>query len=41
MITFQELISLKTNLLNNSKVKLVRHKDSLIEYKDVIKDKDI
>jgi len=31
---------LKTNLLNNSKVKLVRHKDSRIEYKDVIKDKN-
>jgi hypothetical protein len=40
MITFQELISLKTNLLNISKVKLVRHKDSRIEYKDLIKDKD-
>lgn len=40
MITFQELISLKTTILNVSKVKLVRHKDSRIEYKDVIKDKN-
>lgn len=39
MITFQELVSLKTDILNTSKVKLVRHKDSRIEYKDVIKDK--
>jgi hypothetical protein len=40
MITFQELVSLKTDILNTSKVKLVRHKDSRIEYKDVIKDKE-
>jgi len=39
MLTIQELISLKTDLLDSSKVKLVRHKDSRLEYRDVIKDK--
>lgn len=39
-LTIQELISLKTDLFNSSKVKLVRHKDSRLEYRDVIKDRD-
>lgn len=39
-LTIQELIGLKTNLFNSSKVKLVRHKDSRLEYRDVIKDRD-
>lgn len=40
MLTFQELISLKTDLFKNSKVLLVRHKDSRVEYRDVLKDRD-
>lgn len=39
MITFQELVELKTNLFKSSKVKLVRHKDSRKEYKDILKDR--
>lgn len=39
MLTIQELISLKTAIFDNSKVKLVRHKDSRVEYRDVIKDR--
>ncbi|OOE56970.1 GIY-YIG nuclease family protein [Salinivibrio sp. IB282] len=40
MITFRELISLKTNIVDGKKVKYVRHKDSRSEYKDIIKDVD-
>jgi hypothetical protein len=40
MLTIQELISLKTNKLDNSKVKLVRHKDNRLEYRNLIKDKE-
>jgi hypothetical protein len=39
MLTIQELFNLKTDLLNHSKVKLVRHKDSRKEYRDVIKNR--
>lgn len=40
MLTIQELIRLKTDKLDKAKVKLVRHKDSRLEYRDVIKDKE-
>ena len=38
-LTLQDILSLKTDLLKNSRVKLVRHKDNRYEYKDLIKDK--
>jgi len=40
MITFKELISLKTDILESSYVKYVRHKDSRKEYRDLIKDRE-
>ena len=40
MLTFQEILNLKTDLFKNSKVKLVRHKDNRVEYREIIKDKD-
>ena len=40
MITFQELIKTKTDILEKSRVKLVRHKDSRLEYRDLLKDKE-
>ena len=40
MITFRELISLKTDILESSNVKYVRHKDNRKEYRDLIKDRD-
>lgn len=39
MLSIQELISLRTNIFDKKKVKLVRHQDSRIEYRDVIKDR--
>ena len=39
MISIQELIKLKTDKFDKSKVKLVRHKDTRYEYRDVIKDR--
>ena len=39
MLNIQELISLRTDIFDSKKVKLVRHKDSRIEYRDVIKDR--
>ncbi|AMM53009.1 hypothetical protein TH61_16320 [Rufibacter sp. DG15C] len=39
MLTLQDILNLKTDLLKNAKVKLVRHKDSRKEYRDIIKDK--
>ena len=39
MLNIQELISLRTDIFDNKKVKLVRHQDSRIEYRDVIKDR--
>ncbi|WP_084523966.1 GIY-YIG nuclease family protein [Adhaeribacter aquaticus] len=39
ILTLQEILNLKTNLFNNAKVKLVRHKDSRKEYRELIKDK--
>ena len=40
MLTIQELIRLKTDKLDKAKVKLIRHKDSRLEYREVIKDKE-
>jgi GIY-YIG catalytic domain len=40
MITIQELISLKTDLFKNSTALLVRHKDSRVEYRDILKDRE-
>ncbi len=40
MLTIQELISIKTDILDNAKVKLVRHQDHRIEYQDLIKDRE-
>lgn len=39
MLNIQELISLRTNIFDSKNVKLVRHQDSRIEYRDVIKDR--
>lgn len=40
MLTIQEILNLKTDVFRNSKVKLVRHKDSRAEYRELIKDRD-
>lgn len=40
MLTLQEILNLKTNLFKNSKVKIVRHKDNRLEYREIIKDKE-
>ena len=40
MITIQEILNLKTEVFKNSRVKLVRHKDSRAEYRELIKDRD-
>lgn len=40
MLTIQEIINLKTDILKNSRVKLVRHKDSRAEYRELIKDRN-
>lgn len=39
MLTFAEVLSLKTDVLANSNVKYVRHKDTRDEYKEVTKDR--
>jgi hypothetical protein len=39
VLTLQELLNLKTSLFRDSKVKLVRHKDSRAEYRELIKNK--
>ena len=39
MITLQELLELRTDYFKSSKIKLVRHKDSRKEYKDIIKNR--
>jgi len=39
MITLQEILNLKSNILNDKKVKLVRHKDDREEYRELIKDR--
>ena len=40
MITIQEILNLKTDIFSNSNVKLVRHKDSRAEYRELIKDRN-
>jgi hypothetical protein len=40
MITIQELLRLKTDLFDKSKVKIIRHKDNRKEYRDIINDRD-
>ena len=40
MLTIQEILNLKTDIFKNAKVKLVRHKDSRAEYRELIKDRD-
>lgn len=40
MVTIQEILNLKTDIFSNSKVKLVRHKDSRAEYRELIKDRN-
>ena len=40
MLTLQEILNTKSELLKSAKVKLVRHKDHRAEYRDVIKDKE-
>ena len=40
MLTLQEILNLKTDLFKKSRVKLVRHKDSREQYRELIKDKD-
>ena len=40
MFTLQELIELKTDFFKGKRVKLVRHKDSRTEYKDILKDRE-
>jgi len=38
MITLQQVLSSQSNILENARVKLVRHQDSRQQYRDVIKD---
>ncbi|MBA9078199.1 GIY-YIG nuclease family protein [Rufibacter quisquiliarum] len=38
-LTLQDILDFKSDLFRNSKVKMVRHKDSRREYRDLIKDK--
>lgn len=40
MLTLQEILRTKSSLLDGAKVKLVRHKDSRAEYREVIKDRN-
>ncbi len=40
MITIKEILRLKSKILDTSKVKLIRHKDNRIEYREVIKDRE-
>lgn len=37
MITLQEILGTKSGLLNGARVKLVRHKDSRAEYREMMK----
>lgn len=41
MFTLKELIEIKTNFFKGKRVKLVRHKDSRTEYKDILKDREV
>lgn len=40
MITLRDILNSQSDILEGKRVKLVRHKDSRAEYRDVIKDKD-
>lgn len=40
MLTIQELLRIKSDLLDRSAVKLVRHKDSRVKYRDIIQNHD-
>ncbi len=40
MITIQEILDMKSNILQNKKVKIVRHKDTREWYKDITKDRE-
>jgi len=40
MLTIQEILNLKTDILKKSRVKLVRHKDNRAEYRELIKDRN-
>jgi len=40
MITLHDVLNTQSSILENAKVKLVRHKDSRVEYRDIIKDKE-
>ena len=39
MITLQQILVAKSAMLDNARVKVVRHKDNRPEYKDVMNDK--
>lgn len=39
MLTFNEVLSLKSDILDKYQVKYVRHKDSRKEYRELIKDR--
>jgi hypothetical protein len=38
MLTIQEIVNHRTDLFKNAKVKLVRHKDNRVEYREILKD---
>ena len=40
MITLQSFLNSQTDIFQNAKVKLVRHKDARIEYRDMLKNRD-
>ena len=40
MLTIQEILNLKTDILKKYRVKLVRHKDNRAEYRELIKDRN-
>lgn len=40
LFTLSELISLKTDIFSNSRVKIVRHKDNRNEYREILKDRE-
>jgi hypothetical protein len=40
VLTFKEVLSLKTDILDKYKVKYVRHKDNRKQYRELIKDRD-
>jgi hypothetical protein len=40
MLTLQEILNLKSNVLKESKVKLIRHADARAEYRDLLKNRE-